>query len=62
MVGLIAFVTGLAITSGALGLLHAAAPGAGRAVELLVLVVASAAATVVRFVALRLRIARAPQP
>jgi putative flippase GtrA len=62
VVGLIAFVTGLAITSGALGLLHAAAPGAGRAVELLVLVAASAAATVVRFVALRLRIARAPQP
>ena len=57
VVGLLAFGVGLLVTSGALGFLHALDPGAGRLTELAVLVVASGFATVLRFVALRLRIA-----
>ncbi|MFI7586312.1 GtrA family protein [Spongisporangium articulatum] len=59
-VGLLAFGTGLALTSGSLALLHLVTdPGAG--VELVVLSVANVVATVVRFVALRFRLHR-PRP
>ena len=47
------FGLGLALTSGALAALHAWLPAASQAVELLVLVVANALATVLRFVAFR---------
>jgi len=59
MVGLIAFGAGLALTSGALAVQHLVAPSAGRALELVVLLVASALATLLRFTALRLRLLRA---
>ncbi|MFJ5230201.1 glycosyltransferase [Kitasatospora sp. NPDC088391] len=51
--GGLAFLTGLLLTTGAVAVLHAASPGAGRGVELAVLVAANAAATLVRFVLLR---------
>ncbi|MEZ5101559.1 MAG: glycosyltransferase [Thermoleophilia bacterium] len=51
--GLIVFGVGLALTSGSLGLLGWVAPHAAHAVELTVLVLANAAATLVRFVLLR---------
>ncbi|MGA2519218.1 MAG: bifunctional glycosyltransferase family 2/GtrA family protein [Acidimicrobiales bacterium] len=51
--GLVVFGVGLALTSGALALLHATAPAAGRAAEVVVLVAANVAATVVRFVLFR---------
>ncbi|ORI15408.1 bifunctional glycosyltransferase family 2/GtrA family protein [Rhodococcus sp. 1168] len=51
--GLIVFAFALLMTSGALALLHAWAPGASRHLELAVLVVANLVATVCRFVALR---------
>ncbi|WP_156448665.1 bifunctional glycosyltransferase family 2/GtrA family protein [Mycobacterium sp. NAZ190054] len=51
--GLIVFGIALAITSGALGLLHATAESPHRMVELGVLVTANLLATVVRFVLLR---------
>jgi putative flippase GtrA len=51
--GLIVFGLGLALTSGALAALAAWAPGASQGVELLVLVVANALATVLRFIAFR---------
>ncbi|HEY8721833.1 bifunctional glycosyltransferase family 2/GtrA family protein [Pengzhenrongella sp.] len=51
--GLVVFALGWALTAGALGLLHAVAPGAAHGVELTVLVVANLAATVLRFVLLR---------
>jgi putative flippase GtrA len=51
--GLAAFGVGLALTSGSLALLHLAAPAPARAVEIVVLVAANAAATLIRFVALR---------
>lgn len=47
------FLIALGLTDGALDLLGALDPEAGRLVEVLVLVVASAAASVTRFVALR---------
>jgi putative flippase GtrA len=47
--GLIAFVIGLALTSGALAALHASAPQAGRTAELTALVAANLTATLVRF-------------
>jgi len=50
--GLLAFGVGLALTSGSLWLLHLGG-GSSRAVEVFVLVVANALATVVRFLALR---------
>jgi putative flippase GtrA len=56
--GLAAFAIALAITSGSIGLLQALVPHAGRTVELGVLTVANALATVVRFVVLRSRLAR----
>ncbi|HXV93412.1 MAG TPA: glycosyltransferase [Pseudonocardia sp.] len=51
--GLVVFGLGLALTTGALAALGAWAPGASRAVELVVLVAANATATVLRFVAFR---------
>lgn len=51
--GLVVFGLAWALTSGSLAALHAVAPGASRAVELAVLVVANLAATVLRFVLLR---------
>lgn len=48
--GLAVFALGAALTSGALSALHAADPRAGRLLEVLVLVAATALATVVRFV------------
>jgi putative flippase GtrA len=51
--GLLVFALGLALTSGTLGLLHATAAAPGTALELTVLVVANAAATVLRFLLLR---------
>ncbi len=61
--GFVALGVALAITTVAVGLLGAVAPGAGRAVELAVLISANVAATVCRFVLLRRWIAgprRAP--
>ncbi|HYN17317.1 MAG TPA: glycosyltransferase, partial [Actinomycetes bacterium] len=51
--GLAVFGLGLAMTSGALGLLERAGPSPGRAAELTALVAANAAATLLRFVLLR---------
>ncbi len=51
--GLAVFALGLGLTAGSLAALHRLAPVAPRAVEVAVLVAASAAATVGRFVALR---------
>jgi putative flippase GtrA len=59
--GLIVFAIGLALTSGALKLLDLAG-GAGRFVELAVLVAANLLATVVRFVLLRAWVFRAQRP
>ena len=58
--GLIVFGLGLALTTGALAALTAWAPGASQSVELLVLVLANALATVLRFVAFRSWIFRNP--
>ena len=52
-VGLAAFAVGLAVTTGSLQVLRAVDPGAGRLGEVGVLLVASAVATLFRFVALR---------
>jgi len=51
--GLAAFAVGLLLTSGSLWLLHSVVAAPGRALELVVLVVANALATLVRFLALR---------
>jgi putative flippase GtrA len=51
--GLFVFALGLLLTACAVALLHAAAPGASHATELAVLLLASAAATALRYVALR---------
>jgi putative flippase GtrA len=51
--GAIVFAITLGLTAGALDVLHGVAPGASRNVELAVLVVASLAATVTRYIALR---------
>ena len=59
--GLVVFGLGLALTTAALAALGARVPGASRAVELLVLLAANAAATVLRFVAFRSWIFR-PRP
>ena len=56
--GLVAFGFALAITTGAAALLGAVAPHASRAVELAVLIVANAAATLLRFVLLRAWVGR----
>ncbi|WP_430501636.1 glycosyltransferase [Micromonospora trifolii] len=52
--GLLAFALGLALTSGALAVLHVVSAVPARPVELAVLVAANLAATVLRFVLLRL--------
>lgn len=62
LAGLAALGVALTITTGAVSLLAVAAPGAGRAAELAVLVTANAAATVARFVLLRLVITGRPEP
>jgi putative flippase GtrA len=51
--GLAVFALGVALTSGALGLLAALAPHAGRGIELAVLVLANAVVTVLRFLLFR---------
>ncbi|MFE9923314.1 glycosyltransferase [Streptomyces sp. NPDC005774] len=51
--GLAAFLVGLALTSGSLAVLHRAAPEAGPGPELLTLVLANLAATLLRFLLLR---------
>jgi putative flippase GtrA len=51
--GLVVFGLGLGLTSGALALLHALDPTPARAVELLLLVAANAAATLLRFLLFR---------
>ncbi|MFB4310196.1 glycosyltransferase [Actinomadura sp. GTD37] len=48
-----AFLLGLALSTGGLALLHAAAPGASRAVEVAALIAANAAATLARFLLMR---------
>jgi len=58
--GLLVFALGLGLTTGALAALHTWLPDAGRGVELLVLIVANAVATVLRFVAYRSWIFRSP--
>ena len=60
--GLAAFAFGLALSAGALGLLHHLDPGAGRVVEVAVLVVAQGIATCVRFLTLHAMMARRPVP
>jgi hypothetical protein len=62
VVGLLAFGAGLLVTSGALAVLHAVDRAAGRWTELSVLVAASGFATVLRFAALRSRIAPGVRP
>jgi putative flippase GtrA len=59
--GLAAFGIALLLTSASIACLDIVAPGAGRAVELLVLVAANAAATITRFVLLRTWIAQSPR-
>jgi putative flippase GtrA len=51
--GLVAFAAGLALTSGSLAALHAVVPAPGRPAEIVVLVLANLAATVLRFLLLR---------
>jgi putative flippase GtrA len=60
--GLAAFAVGLALTSGALAGLHAAAARPARWLELLTLLAANAAATLLRFVTLRAVLHRPPDP
>jgi putative flippase GtrA len=56
-VGLLAFGAGLALTTGALAVLHTTG-SSSKGLELVVLTVANAAATLLRFVALKLKIGR----
>lgn len=60
--GLVAFAVALALTSGSLWALHAWLPEVARWLELTVLVLANAAATLLRFVVLRLLMGRRPAP
>jgi putative flippase GtrA len=55
----LALVLALAVTSGSLGILDVVAPHRGRLTEIVVLLAANAAATLVRFLLLRLVIDRA---
>ncbi|HEX4398472.1 MAG TPA: bifunctional glycosyltransferase family 2/GtrA family protein [Trebonia sp.] len=59
--GLIAFAAGLLLTSGALAMLHAASPSPGRGTEVVVLVAANLAATLVRFALYRNWVFGAPR-
>lgn len=52
--GLLAFGMALAITSSSIAILHVVSPAAGRNAELVVLVAASALATLIRFLVLRI--------
>jgi putative flippase GtrA len=58
VVGLVAFVVALGLTSGSLALLHVWAPEASRLVEVIVLGAANAVATAVRFLALKFAMGR----
>jgi glycosyltransferase involved in cell wall biosynthesis len=60
--GAIVFLLTLALTSGALFLLHTLDPRASRAVELIVLITASVTATVTRYLGLRLWVFSQPTP
>ena len=60
--GLVVFAAGWALTSSALGVLHAAVLSPPRGAELAVLVVANLAATLLRFVLLRRWVFRRPSP
>jgi len=57
--GLVVFLIGLALTSGSLAALHHAAPTAGHATDLAVLLAANLTATVLRFLLLRAWVFRA---
>ncbi|WP_406459995.1 bifunctional glycosyltransferase family 2/GtrA family protein [Streptomyces sp. NBC_01622] len=57
--GLVVFLIGLALTSGSLAALHHAAPAAGHATDLAVLLAANLTATVLRFLLLRAWVFRA---
>ncbi|WP_354641616.1 GtrA family protein [Kitasatospora camelliae] len=56
--GLVAFLAGLALSSGALALVSATVPDPSRAVEVAALVAANVAATLLRFTLLRLWVFR----
>ena len=58
--GLIAFVVGLALTSGSLWVLHHLVADPGRGIEVVVLVLANAVSTLVRFLSLRQLMAHRP--
>ncbi|HEY5049302.1 MAG TPA: bifunctional glycosyltransferase family 2/GtrA family protein [Acidothermaceae bacterium] len=58
--GLAVFGIGLALSMGALAALHAAAPHAGRSIEVATLVVANLAATILRFLLFRSWVFRRP--
>ena len=58
--GLIVFGLGLVLTTGALALLGHVAPDAGQPVELAVIILANAVATVLRFVLFRSWVFRTP--
>jgi glycosyltransferase involved in cell wall biosynthesis/putative flippase GtrA len=60
--GLIVFALGLVLTSGSLLVLHSAAPGSGKHLELGVLVLANAVSTVLRFVLFRGWVFRSRRP
>ena len=60
--GLVVFGIGLALTSGALALLHALSDAPARAVEMTVLIVANLVATGVRFLMLRVWVFRSWRP
>ncbi len=58
--GLIAFLVGLALTSGSLWVLHHLVADPGRGLEVVVLVLANAVSTLVRFLSLRQLMVRRP--
>jgi putative flippase GtrA len=60
--GIVVFAVGLALTSGALAVLHDVAPHAGRGLEVGVLVTAGTVATALRFVAFRSWVFRGASP
>lgn len=58
--GLAVFGIGLAVSTGALAIVHAGAPHAGRSIELTALVLANLAATILRFLLFRSWVFRSP--
>jgi putative flippase GtrA len=60
--GLLVFCLGLALTSGSLAVLHAAAPTPARSAELAVLVTANLVATATRFLLFRHWLSRPRRP